>query len=89
VAGVHIDQAACGRIVFANHAGGEAAAFKAVGAGVVIQALGQLREGKAFGGEGVQAGLEGGHEKRGRDAFTRDVRHDEKQLAAGGASAVG
>src|SRR5208283_468372 len=69
VPGIHIEQATRRWIIFANHRGGETAAFEAVGASIVIQSRCKLHEGKTLRSECMQAGLQGGHEERSGDAL--------------------
>ncbi len=80
---VDVGEATGGGIVFSEDSGGEALAAEAVGAGVMIEADGELAEREAFGGDGAQAGLQRGHEESGGDTFACDIGHDEHQLAAG------
>lgn len=89
VAGVDVGEAAGRGIVFSEDGGGEALAAEAMGASVVIEADGEFAEGQIFGGDGAQAGLQGGHKERGGNAFAGDVGHDEHELAAGGRIARG
>lgn len=89
VACVDVGEAAGRGIVFSEDGGGEALAAEAMGAGVVIEADGEFAEGQIFGGDGAQAGLQGGHEERGGNAFAGNVGHDEHELAAGGRIARG
>src|SRR6266852_1606733 len=76
------EEKAGGGLEFGDDGGGEAHAVEAVGAGVAVEALGELPKRKAFGSEGAQAGLERGHEQRGGNALARDVGHGEHKLAA-------
>ena len=89
MAGVDVGKAAGRGIVFGEDRCGEALSAEAMRAGVMIEARGELRERKAFGGDGAEAGLECGHEEGGGDAFAGDIGHDEHEFSAGGGVAIG
>ena len=83
MAGVDVRELAGKRIVFGKHCGGEALSPQAMFASIAIQTDGERSEWQALRSKRAQAGLERGHEERGRDAFSGDVGHYQHQLAAG------
>ena len=76
--GVYVFETASAGVILREKRGGEAASIETVSGRVAVEARYKLRKGNTLAGDGTEARLERGHEKRGRDALSSDVCNDQE-----------